>query len=100
VAKQADAADLGFERAQPEFAADDKTSQIDDPRSPEITPEQMAEWQSSGNQTRLAELQAAISNLTRLLAKTEDPAVAAELVGERRAMRAEGHALWRRSRGR
>jgi hypothetical protein len=57
----------------------------------------MAQWQSSGNPTRLAELQAAIANLTRLLAKTEDPAVAAELVGERRAMRAEGDALWRRS---
>jgi hypothetical protein len=39
------------------------------------------------------ELEAAIANLTRLLANTDDAAVAAELVGERRVMRAEREAL-------
>jgi hypothetical protein len=38
---------------------------------------------------RAAELEAAIANLTRLLAQTDDPETAAELVAERRQMRGE-----------
>lgn len=49
--------------------------------------------QSRGNQDRLAELEAAIANVTRLLGKTDDPETAGELVAERRAMRAEVEAL-------
>jgi hypothetical protein len=93
VAKLADATDLGFEQKLYEFLEVHKKSQIGDPRSPEIAPEQTSEWQSSGNQRRLLELEAAIANLTRLLANTDDAVVAAELVGERRAMRAEREAL-------
>ncbi len=38
---------------------------------------------------RGAQLEAAIANMTRLLARTDDEAVAVELVAERRSMRAE-----------
>jgi hypothetical protein len=42
---------------------------------------------------RAVELEAAIENLTRLLARTDDPEIAAELVAERRTMRGELQAL-------
>jgi Skp family chaperone for outer membrane proteins len=46
-----------------------------------------------------AKLEAAIANVTRLLAKADDPDVAAELVAERRSMRAELQALQREAAG-
>jgi hypothetical protein len=41
------------------------------------------------NDERIAELDAAVANLTRLLAKVDDGETAAEIVAERKAMRAE-----------
>jgi hypothetical protein len=97
VAKLADAADLGSQGTPLESPSVQEISPIGDPRPHEIAPEQPAEWQSSGNQKRLAELDAAIANVTRLLAETDDVGAAAELVGERRAMRLE-HEMLRRTR--
>ena len=57
-----------------------------------------SQWQFSGNPERLAELEIAITNLTRLLGLTDNPNTAAVLVTERRAMREEFEELCRRAR--
>jgi hypothetical protein len=67
----------------------EKTSPIGDPSRPEKASVDHAVGQSRGNEQRLAALEAAIANVTRLLAKTDDVGMAAELVAERRAMREE-----------
>ena len=77
----------------------EKTSHPSDPRSHETTPVDHAVGQSRGNETRLGELEEAIANVTRLLGKTDDAETAGELVGERRAMRAELDALRREGVG-
>jgi hypothetical protein len=57
------------------------------------------EGQSRGNpssdSSRVAELEAAIANVTRLLARTDDAETAGKLVVERRAMRGELETLRR-----
>jgi hypothetical protein len=75
------------------------TSPIGDPGEPERAPLDRAAGQSRGNQERLAELEAAIANVTRLLAKTDDAETAGELVAERRAMRGEVEVLRREAAG-
>jgi hypothetical protein len=77
----------------------EKTSAASDPRSPEVAPVEGPPGQSWGNAVRIAEIEAAIGNLTRLLGKTDDPEPAAALVAERRAMREELAALWREGGG-
>ena len=71
----------------------EKTRPNVDPRGPEKPPIAPPVGQSRGNADRLSELDLAIANLTRLLGATDDPTVAAELIGERRAMRAELDAM-------
>lgn len=76
----------------------EKTSAVEQPREPEMTPVAGAAGQSWGNPSvaeRAAQLEAAIANVTRLMSRTDEPETAAELVGERRAMRAELDALQR-----
>ena len=79
--------------------SNEKTSPIGDPRDPENTPVNHDAGQSRGNETRLTELEAAIANMTRLLAKTDDAKIASELVTERRTMRLELEALRRDATG-
>ena len=56
--------------------------------------------QSRGNLgDRIAELDAAIANVTRMLAQVDDARVAGELVAERRAMRDDLEALRREASG-
>jgi hypothetical protein len=98
VAKLADAADLGSDRESEESAGAEKTSPIGDPRRP------LNGWpgQWRGNPSsaeRAAELEAAIANMTRLLARAEDPDAAAELVTERKEMRRELETLQREAAG-
>jgi precorrin isomerase len=49
--------------------------------------------ETASPQERIASLERAVANVTRLLAAADDPAVAADLAAERRAMRAELEAL-------
>jgi hypothetical protein len=79
---------LKTEPTTAETAAEREKGQIGDPRSGEIVKVGGAATQSRPND-RPAELEAAIANLTRLLARTDDPQTAAELVVGRRAMRSE-----------
>jgi Phage integrase family len=93
VAKLADAADLGSERAKPESAEFKEDKALADTRTPETTPEQCAEWQSSGNQERLAELEKQLANVCRALADARTSDETRDLVAEKRDLRREIEAL-------
>jgi hypothetical protein len=77
----------------------EKTSPIGEPTRPDKAPVSDLVGQSWGNPERLTELETAIANVTRLLGKTDDAGVAAELVAERRAMRLEVEGLRREAAG-
>ncbi len=73
----------------------EKSTEIADPRSPEIAPTDADAGQSRGNAMgRIAELEAAIANVTRLLATADDD-TAADYIIERKAMRQELEAALR-----
>jgi hypothetical protein len=72
-----------------------ETSPIVDPGQAEMTRDADRVGQSRGNHERIAELEAALANVTRLLTKVDDAQVASELVAERKAMREELEALRR-----
>jgi hypothetical protein len=58
-----------------------------------MTPLDRVSGNQSGNDRRIADLESAITNVTRLLGKVDDTNTAAALVAERRAMRDELEAL-------
>jgi hypothetical protein len=87
VAKLADAADLGSESAQPEFAATEKISTIGDPREPEKTPVDEAKGQSRGNQDAV---EAALAKAIEAAAAAGRFDVVAQLARELEAHRLAG----------
>jgi hypothetical protein len=87
------AADLKASIDQPEVTPSEKTRPPSDPRTPERPPLDTSAGHSRGNGDPVADLERAIANVTRALATTDADETVRELVAERRAMRAELHAL-------
>jgi hypothetical protein len=79
--------------AKPEGAADPEQTPADsrapasEPPRRSASPEPSLPRPAAASST--SHLEAAIANLTRLLASTDDPAAAADLVAERRQLRSE-----------
>ena len=87
VAKLADAADLGSESPEPEFAPTEKISPIGDPREPEKTPFDEPSGQSRGNQDVV---EAALAKAIEAAAAAGRFDVVAQLARELEARRLAG----------